>query len=308
MEEQGRQVTKPPQPEPEPEPDHLGAAHFFTDAGQAVALTEGGACATHRGAAAGGGAEAAVCTSAPMYAGKHYAEVTWLGGSVFSCGVVGAGFTASGGKQAGGFPTGFMFAASVYDGSLYTGGHPKPWRGMRGGKAGDIVGLLLDLSRGSLCVFLNGELVGPLVVDQLKQVGPVQWAVDLGCRPQQIGGSARIALPQPTASQVCRSRAVVDRAAAAQVAARSRANPQSADPAASTAERQTTGDFVEFTGSKKEPTDYKARLQLCLPYLSLGGLPCLVYALREHWGKALLALLMQVHTQSPPQFDLQGRC
>jgi hypothetical protein len=106
LREQERQVQRgPPLPEPEPEPEPGSRGPFSPRHGPSIALSEGGHVATHGG---GSAAEAAIADAPPMESGVHFVEITWLGGSVLSCGVVGDAFDAALGKQAGLHADGFM--------------------------------------------------------------------------------------------------------------------------------------------------------------------------------------------------------
>lgn len=182
----------------------------------------------------------------------------------------------------------------MYDGGLFTGGHPRKWPGMRGAKVGDVIGLLLDLSnsRGTLCVFLNGQLLGPLLVG--IATAPLRWAVDLGCRPRQSGGSARIETKEPAALQVASSRK-----AAARAAAKAGSSNAIVDDShhisikrAGLVEQDTGADFVEFTGRETAPADHSefAKRGACVAVAVAGG--GLLFVLREHWAKVLLLLAL----------------
>jgi hypothetical protein len=56
---------------------------------------------------------------------------------------------------------------------------------------GDTIGLLADLSRGTLSLRINGEWQGDMIEEGLK--GPLRWTVDLFKESDKaVGSSARI--------------------------------------------------------------------------------------------------------------------
>jgi hypothetical protein len=151
----------------------------FTAHGEDIVLSEGGTTAvgTPLGAFS---CQSAVCGTARMAHGRHFVEVTCVckgpGFKGFKVGVVTEDFDPTGGNEASRHYRHWMYSA---DGHLYTDDSCCSWEGMRAADDGDRVGLLLDLGAGSLVVYLNGEQLG-LSVDE-GIVGPVLWAVDLGC-------------------------------------------------------------------------------------------------------------------------------
>ena len=160
--------------------------------------------------------QSAVCAEHPMVAGAHYVETTLLekGRSGASMGVVGQGFDAAGGGEAGASAEGWLLSTS--SGFLNHAGRAGRWEGMpqrREIKQGDAVGLLLDLGQRTLSVYLNGARRGVMVAPGMKKkngwggtvaslAGPLRWAVDV-----YGGASVRIARrpapgPVPSAEEV----------------------------------------------------------------------------------------------------------
>jgi hypothetical protein len=199
---------------------------FVPDAGFSATTARPGATATNDIPSD----QSAVCTAQPMAAGVHYAEFTLLKQGIFgaSVGVVGTSFDAAGGEYTrSGVCLGKSYARYSADGwLLYTGGatfvHGRSidadpgeteWEGMpQPGemKDGDMVGLLLDLGRHTLSVYLNGSRRGVMVAPGMKNRGggaerelsaPLRWVVDVG-----HGASVRIergqAPPPPTEEEV----------------------------------------------------------------------------------------------------------
>jgi|EP01046_Picozoa_sp_COSAG06_P051514 hypothetical protein len=174
-----------------------------------------------------GGWQSAVCAEHPMVAGVHYVEMTLLeageyinigeyGGAFL--GVVGQGFDATGGGKASNSAEGWLL--STVDGNLYHAPRYSKWEGQpqyHEIKAGDVVGLLLDLGQRTLSMYLNGARRGVMAAPEMKRVmgwggtggdavgslaGPLRWAVDLG-----YGASVRIERrpapgPVPSAEEV----------------------------------------------------------------------------------------------------------
>ena len=127
-------------------------------------------------------------------------------------GVVGQGFDAAGGGMASSSAEGWMLGTDW--GDLYHARNPSNWEGkpQRGEiKQGDVFGLLLDLGRRTLSVYLNGARRGVMVAPGMKDewgravaslAGPLRWAVDVGA-----GASVRIERrpapgPVPSAEEV----------------------------------------------------------------------------------------------------------
>ena len=181
--------------DPAPPPGSADAgALIFTSTGK-VELSEGGATVTHA-ATDFDGWQSAVCGAAPMTSGRHYAEVTWLSGDKgqeLLVGVVEDGFDATKGGAARNHAAGWMYDASSFGaaraiaGKLYRDRRKSDWDGARGAEVGDVIGLLLDLERGSLSVYINGTRLGVMVSSGLE--GPLRWAVDMLGQ----GSKARIA-------------------------------------------------------------------------------------------------------------------
>ena len=146
--------------------------------------------------------QSAVCAEHPMVAGAHYVEMTLLekGRSGASMGVVGQGFDAAGGGEAGASAEGWLLSTS--SGFLNHAGRAGRWEGMpqrREIKQGDAVGLLLDLGQRTLSVYLNGARRGVMVAPGMKNgtamaslgmknrkggavaplAGPLRWAVEV---------------------------------------------------------------------------------------------------------------------------------
>jgi hypothetical protein len=162
------------------------AAVFGRSHASSIELSEDGARATkveysYRAAA----------SLAVMRAGQHYAEFTLVARSVEPAfgpcmlfGVVTPRWDVEGGTAADRQAGNCFF--STEDGVLYPDGHE--WEGMQAAaEIGDRVGLLLDLDRGTLTVYKNGERLGVMVSGGL--LGTFSWAVSLG---YEEGHSARI--------------------------------------------------------------------------------------------------------------------
>ena len=166
----------------------------------------------------------AVCAKHPMVAGTHYVEVTVVEKAhptaanakrgpfgTDRMGLVGEDFNAVGGGIATTSEDGWLL--STHLGAFVHDSQPGVWYGMvKVGdiKAGDVVGLLLDLEQRTLLVYLNGARCGVMVVPEMgdmdgKQVatlvGPLRWAVDMG-----DGAKVRIERkpppPSPTSEEV----------------------------------------------------------------------------------------------------------
>jgi hypothetical protein len=151
--------------------------------------------------------------SRPMSAGVYYANLTLLtqdGGYVY-VGVVGAGHDAVGGLHAHYSVEGWLLGTG--GGALTHANDFSNWEGMPlvgEVKAGDVVGLMLDLGQRTLSVYLNGSRRGVMVAPGMKAedgeaVGelsaPLRWAVDVAG-----GASVRIEHgprpPPPTEAEV----------------------------------------------------------------------------------------------------------
>lgn len=128
----------------------------------------------------------AVCGGC-MRAGRHAIRITCLepdsldreSGFLY-VGVVSSGFEPKAGLLACDTSSGHMF--DVMTGLYRCDGQDRSWTGMQAGDAGCTVGLLLDMSVGSLEVFLDNEEghlthLGYLVRSGLR--GPLAFAVDV---------------------------------------------------------------------------------------------------------------------------------
>jgi hypothetical protein len=145
----------------------------FTDADAGVVLSDGGAvamdCSTYMEHLP------AVCGRVAMRSGRHYVEMASLQGRTAMYGVVGVNFDATYRMPAWKSQHGWMFGC--YDGSLYHACTYRDWPGMQRTRVGDVVGLLLDLTAGSLTVYVNGTRLGLMVESGLR--GPLYWVADL---------------------------------------------------------------------------------------------------------------------------------
>jgi hypothetical protein len=152
--------------------------------------------------------QSAVCAEHPMVAGTHYVAITLLEREPYSgplrmegarMGVVGQDFDAAGGEMASVSAQGWVLSTDF--GSLVHASWPTQtntiqtnsvlWKGSpeyREIKAGDVVGLLLDLGQRTLSVYLNGARLGVMVAPGMKDTygyavaplaGPLRWAVEL---------------------------------------------------------------------------------------------------------------------------------
>jgi hypothetical protein len=162
-----------------------------------------------------GSFQSAVCAEHPMVAGAHYVEMAILEkglGVGAMMGVVGQGFDAAGGGMAFSSAEGWLLNTGY--GDLNHVGNDSNWEGMPQRdeiKQGDVVGLLLDLGRRTLSLYLNGARRGVMVAPGMKNwdgeavaplAGPLRWAVDVG-----YGASVRIEHrpapgPLPSAEEV----------------------------------------------------------------------------------------------------------
>lgn len=124
-----------------------------------------------------------VCGEAPMAEGRHYAEfaVVKKTDSIF-VGVVPAADAGKVARLTDGWwkePAVHMWASF---GDHCLGGRSGRWEGRAGYAQGDVVGLLLDLDRGTLTAYKNGNRLGDMLpVSRVKKLGagPMYWAVDL---------------------------------------------------------------------------------------------------------------------------------
>ena len=110
---------------------------------------------------------------------KFYAEFTLVKGVNCTIGVVRSDFDIRRTKLACSTPDGWGYYARM--GSCH---HNKPraqgsWVGQKSSREGDTVGLLLDPSRGTLSVFLNGSKAGDIVRTGLPRGESLCWMVQL---------------------------------------------------------------------------------------------------------------------------------
>ena len=130
----------------------------------------------------------ACCGDHVMRAGVHYAEftITQRTGTP-ELGVVDADFDPTTYDRA--YNAGTMFwAAENAAGDFDEPPHytPSPGADMVPDmyEDGDVVGLLLDLSAGSLVVYLNGQRKGVKVASGIE--GPVKWAADISTPDEEL--------------------------------------------------------------------------------------------------------------------------
>ena len=110
---------------------------------------------------------------------KFYAEFTLVKGVNCTIGVVRSDFDIERTKLACSTPDGWGYYARM--GSCH---HNKPraqgsWVGQKSSREGDTIGLLLDPSRGTLSVFLNGSKAGDMVRTGLPRGESLCWMVQL---------------------------------------------------------------------------------------------------------------------------------
>jgi len=110
---------------------------------------------------------------------KFYAEFTLVKGVNCTIGVVRSDFDVKATKLACSTPDGWGYYARM--GSCH---HNKPraqgsWVGQKSSREGDTIGLLLDPSRGTLSVFLNGSKAGDMVRTGLPRGESLCWMVQL---------------------------------------------------------------------------------------------------------------------------------
>jgi hypothetical protein len=173
------------------------SAVAWTHAHPKVELSEGGTVATAVGTGMDGWCTAVCDGAACVMAGseRFYVEIEWLAGEKLMAGVAGASFDPTKGKP-GQMSTRSSEAGWAYsawsDGRLYHDGRAIDWAGFETGAAvGDTIGLLADLSRGTLSLRINGEWQGDMIEEGLK--GPLRWTVDLFKESDKaVGSSARI--------------------------------------------------------------------------------------------------------------------
>ena len=139
--------TNEPEPEPEPEPEvpATGAGQAecvrWHRAHRSLALMPDG------GAAHGDAAFRCAMGDVVMQRGQHFAEFTIVGGSRLVLGVVRPDWDAHGSEQQCHHVAGHAFYSSA-DGRCFPGNDA--WRGAQPARAGDRIGLLIDLDDGSM--------------------------------------------------------------------------------------------------------------------------------------------------------------
>ena len=121
---------------------------------------------------------------------KFYAEFTLVKGVNCTVGVVRSDFDIERHKLACSTPDGWGYYARM--GSCH---HNKPraqgsWVGQKSSREGDTIGLLLDPSRGTLSVFLNGSKAGDMVRTGLPRSGSLCWMP----QPQGVQDQAAVTI------------------------------------------------------------------------------------------------------------------
>eukprot|EP01046_Picozoa_sp_COSAG06_P023374 COSAG06_NODE_1852_length_8164_cov_4.582275_2_plen_301_part_00 len=177
------------------EVESLHRAAVFGRSHEHITLSEDGSLATRRGVVDYTGYTAA--SKAVMRAGRHYAQFTVVGGSMFS-GVIQPGWDVEGGEDVqGGDGHCFYF---TFNGACLP--DYQDWEGKQGADDSDRIGMLLDLDQGSMTVYKNDQRLG-LMAAGLS--GEYSWAVSL----YNEGESARIesapAPASPTAEEVAQA-------------------------------------------------------------------------------------------------------
>jgi hypothetical protein len=165
-----------------------------------ITLSEDGSLATRRGVVDYTGYTAA--SKAVMRAGRHYAQFTVVGGSMFS-GVIQPGWDVEGGRYAHG-----VYGHCFYytgNGFRFPGG--RDWEGMEGAtELGDRIGLLLDLDQGSMTVYNNDERLGVMATGLS---GEYCWAVSLNIKKSSARIGAAPAPASPTAEELAQAAAYI---------------------------------------------------------------------------------------------------
>ena len=168
-------------------------------------LAEGRALATRTGYGSGvlsygTSLRSTVCGEAPMAEGRHYAEFAVVKMTIEICGglvpaaIAGEAAWLRKGWKSG--PAVHMFSTGGYHNQ---GGSSSGWEGKARYETSDVVGLLLDLDRGTLTAYNNGERLGVTVPNaEVKELGagPFCWAVDLYGKGAE-GAAVRIARGAP---------------------------------------------------------------------------------------------------------------
>eukprot|EP01043_Picozoa_sp_COSAG02_P029494 COSAG02_NODE_1837_length_10712_cov_4.781306_6_plen_281_part_00 len=180
------------------------AGVLWTTSGPKIEISEDGAVASAVGTGMDSWqsalCDAPACTMEDQ--GRYYVEVEWLAGKMLMVGVAGPKFDPTKGKPGEmatrSRPDGWAYSAWS-DGRLYRDGRPIDWAGFETGAAvGDRIGLLVDLSRGTLSLRINDEWQGDMVKEGLQ--GPLRWSVDLFRESSDVSGSSvRVrGLPAPS--------------------------------------------------------------------------------------------------------------
>lgn len=120
----------------------------------------------------------AMCKEPRMRSGKHYAEFTLVKTDKCTIGVVRSDFDAERTKLACSTADGWGYYArvgSMHHNSLRAMGK---WTGQKSAREGNVIGLLLDCTRGSLTVYHNGVKTGDLVRSGLPS-DSLCWMVQL---------------------------------------------------------------------------------------------------------------------------------
>ena len=175
-----------------------------------IVLSEGGALATR--SAVGKHTGRTAVSTRTMRAGCHFAELV-LNGMLLGFGIFRPWMDVENGKDL--FNVEGNCVLHTASGRVFPGF--RAWPGLCMMKAGDRIGLLLDLDRGSLTAYKNGERMGIMVAEGLS--GEYCWGVSL-CLPHV---SARIkslpAPPPPTQEELLAAATWQSKTAAKEMAA-----------------------------------------------------------------------------------------
>ena len=201
----------------------LAAPLTFATWGPRVKISEDASLASRSGVTCHGGHRAALCSLAPMRAGRHFVEMTVESGTSAHFGVVSPAFNPQEGRAAFGQFSGSsltsllrlmgpgvadpyaMFQCMIRPRRSYTpaggslqcssgcistktgqvlSGTTVVTRGVEDLHSGDTIGLLLDLDQGIMSAYINGTSLGRVSpIGWGKLSGPLVWAVDLGHNP-----------------------------------------------------------------------------------------------------------------------------
>lgn len=165
------QDTNEPEPEPEVEAAGAGQAECvrWHRVHRSLALTSDGSRAH------GDAAFRCAMGNVVMRRGQHFAEFTIVGGSRLVLGVVRPDWDVHGSEQQCHHVAGHAFYSSA-DGRCFPGN--AAWRGAQTARAGDRIGLLIDLDDGSMTLCKNDERLG-LMLPQGSLRGDFCWAVGM---------------------------------------------------------------------------------------------------------------------------------